>query len=542
MLACAQDIANLTQQKPVTISGVFGVGLGTYFSNNVSPRERSFSYLFTGAPVLSVYGIQFPFNIVVSDQQRGFRQPFNQYGISPTYKWITMHAGWQSISWSPFTLAGYNFLGGGIEANPGKFRLGFVAGRFNKAIALDTTNHSLFQTPAYKRTGYAARIGYGTERNHLDFTYLSARDDAGSLHQILTAPGLTPAANIVLGISSKWSFLQHFVWTFDVAGSLYTRNLLSDTLANLQLQKAEFIKKLITINSSSQLLTAAQTQLSYQNKNYSLGLQYRRVDPDYKSMGAYYFETDVANYTVDGGISLLSNKVQVSGSIGFQQDNLMHDREFTSHRSISSLMLSYNVPNYGASINYSNYGITQDRGLNPLVDTFRVARTNYNVNGILRYTINADSLSHSIILLGNIQSLVDLNHFTSPQNETNSKTANLSYQLGFLKTGFSINASYSYTIADMPLMHTVLTGPSLGVNKLIDNGKLNISANLSYQQQQNNNLNAGTVVNSVLNGSYRLSKRDALNLSFMYLRSNSKDITLPSFNEERTIFNLTHAF
>ena len=542
--ANAQDVGNLVQQKPFAISGVLSVGLGTYSSDGITPRERGFSYLFSGSPTVSIYGVSFPFSVVVSDQQRGFRQPFNQYGISPTYKWVTVHAGWQSIAWSPFTLAGYNFLGGGVELNPGKLRLGFIYGRFNKAIEPNPNQSSaFFQTPAYKRTGYAARVGYGTYRNHLDFTFLSAKDDSTSLINKPTAPGLTPASNIVLGISSKLTFFKHFDWSFDVAGSLYTRNLASDTLGSLDLEKAKFIKTLIRINSSTQFLTAAETHFGYQNKNYNIALMYRRIDPDYKSMGAYYFETDVANYTVNGSITLLQNKVRLNGSLGFQNDNLRHDRTATSHRDISSLGVAYNTPAYGAEIHYSNYGITQDRGLNPLIDTFRVARTNYNFNGLLRYTLSKDSLlSHSFFLIGSLQSLVDLNHFTSLQNQTNSKTANLSYQLGFLKTGLSINANYSYTVADLPAIHTVLTGPTFGVNKLLNKGKLNLSANISYQQQQNNNKNAGSVINGILNGSYQLSRRDAVNLSFIYLKSNSKDATLPSFNEQRTVFNLTHAF
>jgi hypothetical protein len=116
-----------------------------------TPRERSFSYLFNGAPTITIYGISFPFSVVISDQQRGFRQPFNQYGISPQYKWLTVHAGWQSITWSPFTLAGYNFLGGGVEATPSKWRLGFIYGRFNKAIEENSTQPLSFQTPAYKQ-------------------------------------------------------------------------------------------------------------------------------------------------------------------------------------------------------------------------------------------------------------------------------------------------------------------------------------------------------------------------------------------------------
>ncbi|MEP6612055.1 MAG: hypothetical protein ABJA76_09230, partial [Mucilaginibacter sp.] len=200
--ANAQDIGNIGTQKPVTIQGTFGMGLGTYSSSGIDPREHSFNYLFSGTPIVTIYGVSFPFSIVVSDQQRGFRQPFNQYGISPTYKWVTVHAGWQSIQWSPFTLAGYNFLGGGVEVNPGKLRFGFIYGRFNKAIEQDAQQPLSFQTPAYKRTGYSVKLGYGTERNHLDITMLNAKDDANSLKSTPISTELAPAENLVLGISS----------------------------------------------------------------------------------------------------------------------------------------------------------------------------------------------------------------------------------------------------------------------------------------------------------------------------------------------------
>ncbi len=546
LLFCAaakgQDMGQLSKQKPFTITGVFGAGIGTYSSSGIDPRERKVSYLFNGTPTVNLYGIAFPFSIVVSDQQRGFRQPFNQYGISPTYKWATVHAGWQSIQWSQFTMTGYNILGGGVELNPGKLRLGFLYGRFNKAIEENSTQPLSFQTPAYKRMGYSAKIGYGTERNHLDFIVVNAKDDSTSLKNKPVNSNLSPAENLVLGINSKWSFLKHFVWDIDAAGSIYTRNSMDDTITNLKLGNIGFIKKMVTINSSSQLLTAGQTSIAYQNNNYNLGLQYRRVDPDYKSMGAYYFETDVENYTAQGGINLLKNQMQVTGSLGFQHDNLLHDKAYQSKRTISSLGVSYNNARYGADLRYSNYGVTQDRGLNPVIDTFRVARTNYNLNGLLRYTAGDSLITHNIILIGNIQSLVDLNRFTANQTQSNSKTANLSYQLGFNRAMFSINANLNYTVADLVSMKTIIYGPSIGVNKQFAKGRADIAASFTYQQQRNNSINAGNVMSGSLNGSYRFTSRDDANISVSYLKSNSKDTTLPSFNEMRSSLNLTHTF
>ena len=540
--ARAQDVSKMANAQPVTISGQFGLGLGTYTSSGIDNREHPFSYLLSGAPVLTLYGISFPFSVVVSDQQRGFRQPFNQYGISPQYKWLTVHAGWQSITWSPFTLSGYNFLGGGIEATPGKLRLGFIYGRFNKAIAESSSEPLLFQTPSYSRSGYAAKLGYGTEQNHVDITFLKAKDNLNSIQNPSILSGLQPAENLVAGIGTKFLIAKHFRWEADVAGSLYTRNRLSDTLRDFDLGGFNFLKNWITLNNSSQLLTAAQTALSYQNNNYNIGIQYKRVDPDFKSMGAYYFETDVANYTVNGGISLLKNQLQLNGSLGFQHDNIAHDLMYTSHRTISSFSASYNTSKFGADFRFSNYGITQDRGLNPVIDTFRVARTNYNVNGLIRYMLGDSLISHNFILSGNLQSLVDLNHFTSGQSQSNSKSANLSYSLGFGKSGLSINSNLNYTVAQISTMHTRLFGPSIGISQQLDKNRLMLNANIAYQQQHNDDKDAGNVINAYLNGSYRLGKRDGITTTISYLKSNSKDATLPSFSELRSSLSLTHTF
>ena len=539
----AQDIGNIAKQKPITLNGSLGVGFGTYNVSGIPARQRNFSYIFNGAPTLSLYGVAFPFSVVVSDQQRSYTQPFNQYGISPTYKWATFHAGWRSLEFSPFTLAGHNFLGGGVELNPGKLRFGFIYGRFNKAIEEDLNQPlALAQQPAYRRTGYSTKIGLGTDRNHFDLIFLKAKDDVGSLTNRPSSFLLNPAENMVLGFSSKFSFLKHFVFDMDVSGSVYTRNLLSDTIQNIQLNKIDFVKKLITLNASTQLLTAAQTSLGYVAQKYSVKVMYRRVDPDYRSMGAYYFETDVQNYTVDGTLRLMKGQLQLGGSFGLQNDNILHDKAYRSNRKIGAFNVSFNKQNYGIDLRYTNFGITQDRGLNPVIDMFRVARTNHNFSSVFRYSINSENVSHGFVLVGNLQSLIDLNSFTAPNSKSNSKTANLSYQFGLPKKSFGANFNVNYTLADVAFGRSIFYGPTIGVNQAINKGKIDLNGSFSYQMQRNNNLNAGSIMSTNVTGSYRLGKKDAANISLNYLKSNSKDITLPSFNELRTNLGLVHSF
>ncbi|RYF21221.1 MAG: hypothetical protein EOO42_10950 [Flavobacteriales bacterium] len=538
----AQDVEQITKQKPFALNGNFGIGLGTYNVKGIPARQRDFSYIFNGAPTLSIYGVSFPFSVVVSDQQRNYTQPFNQYGISPTYKWVTIHAGWRSLEFSPFTLAGHNFLGGGVELNPGKLRLGFVYGRFNKAIAEDLNQPlALAQQPAYKRTGYSAKVGLGTERNHVDVIFLNAKDDPNSLTQPITASILNPAENMVLGISSRFS-LKRFVWDMDVSGSIYTRNVLSDTAQNLKLDKVDYIKDLVTLNSSTQLLTAGQTSLGYNATNYSVKLKYRRVDPDYKSMGAYYFETDVQNYTVEGMWRLFKSQVQIGGSFGIQNDNILKDKALRSNRKIGSANVSYNKPSYGIDLRYTNFGITQDRGLNPIIDQFRVARTNHNLSSMLRYSINKEAIAHGFVLVGNLQSLVDLNDFTRPNSKSNSKMLNFSYQLDFPKKSFGINTNMNYTITEMGLGNSIFYGPTVGLNQTFAKSKLGLNAAMTYQWQRTNQLATGNILNLNLNTSYRLNQRNAANLTVGYLQSNSKDVLMPSFNELRSNLGLVHTF
>src|SRR5690606_30555610 len=104
-------------------------GMWYYGTSGIASRRQPFSWYITGAPVVSIYGISFPFSMTVSEQERRYAQPFNRYGVSPRYKWLTLHAGYRNVRFSDFTLAGVNMLGGGVEINPGIFRFGAMAGR-----------------------------------------------------------------------------------------------------------------------------------------------------------------------------------------------------------------------------------------------------------------------------------------------------------------------------------------------------------------------------------------------------------------------------
>ena len=97
----AQDIEQVNLKKPIQLSGTINLQLESYSANGIDNRKKPFSWMISGTPVLTILGVQMPFSFLFSNFENRYYQPFNQYGISPKYKWITVHAGYRNIQFSP---------------------------------------------------------------------------------------------------------------------------------------------------------------------------------------------------------------------------------------------------------------------------------------------------------------------------------------------------------------------------------------------------------------------------------------------------------
>src|SRR5688572_17826317 len=141
----AQDLGNLKSAKPLDLTGSLSLRLNSYSSNRENPTRDPFFWTVSGSPTVSIYGVTLPFYFSFSQKNQDFRQPFNQFGVSPYYKWLKVHLGYRNISFSDFTLSNHTFLGIGIEAEPSILRFGFVYGRFLKAIdqPIDTLSNEI---------------------------------------------------------------------------------------------------------------------------------------------------------------------------------------------------------------------------------------------------------------------------------------------------------------------------------------------------------------------------------------------------------------
>jgi len=534
----SQSIENISKTEPFKINGDISLTASAYIFNtgdtSMHPRNMPFSGVLSSNINARIYGIDLPFSFTYSNQGKSYRQPFNQFGLNPSYKWVKLHLGYSNVNFSPFTLADHTILGAGVELTPKNFRFGFIYGRFNRKT--DQYNATENTLPTYSRKGFSTRIGIGNEKNHLDIIILKAKDDQNSIVPAITDTVTKPAENFVSGLSGRLS-KGHFFFEADAAYSVYTKNSLIDSTRD----NSKVYSSFLNVNNTTDVGAALSGAIGYKAKLYGLKFQYKRVDPDYQTMGSYFMNNDYENITIAPNASMFKKKLICSGSFGIQHDNLENTKDATSYRKIGSANLSYN-PNqtFGFTGTYSNYSSDQKAGKIPLADTMRLYQVNKNMMLMPRLTFIDTSKVQMVMLMFNNMKLHDKNPATAKYTDFSTSNILLNYMVSFSKSGFSINGGLNYTILDMQTKNKTY-GLTWGLSKSFLHNKLNTSLNNVLNLSSYNGAN-GTVINIIAALSYNLSKKSSFNVNLYYNGNNSKSLANPSFNEYKGDFTYVYHF
>lgn len=538
----AQDLTKISRQDPVKLSGVIDLRGIFYRADGIPGRYPAASVVLSGSPTLTVYGLEIPFSFTFSNQEKKFMQPFNQFGMSPTYKWLTVHAGYRNVSWSPFTLGGHTMLGGGVELTPGKWRLGVMYGRLNRATTLDSTTLSLVPI-AFSRMGYAARIGYGTAANFLEFSVIKAKDDPGSLQMksyLDTAlPGVYAAENLAGGLTTRFSLARRWQIEGDFGLSIYTKDSQSpvrfDADTDPMLSR---LRKLINLNLSTAFYTAATAGIRYKFRDGSFRIQYRRIDPDYKTMGAYFFQSDLENVTVSPAFSAFSRHLRFSGSIGLQRDNLKNQKKATSRKLIGSASLGIDfTPELGLDAAFSNFSTNQTPTTTRFADSLRITQTTQSLTVMPRYIRAGKVLTHSLTGLGMLTRLNDFNSLYATESQTralDSRTLSVTYSLTWQARQLTLSATASSASVSSETLSDSNEGLTLGVDKTAWKNKCALRMSAGYLRGDRSGT-AGTILNGSLGVQYRMTRSHSLLLNTSYWSNRPDDVTVaqPAYSELR---------
>lgn len=542
--AYAQDLSNIGAQRPVTLTGSLSSQAGVYQAKGISPRGGTSIWNLQANASLNLWNtVKVPFAFTIGRTGSNFNYPtFAQFGISPSYKWATAHLGYRNLNFSPYTLAGHTFLGAAIELKPGKFRFTAMQGRLRNAAEVDTTRS--FIEPAFKRTAFGFKAGIGTEETYVDFIFFKGKDDENSL--VKPEPeAITPAENVVIGLNANAKIFGNLKAEVDLAGSAFTRNQSSSTILPGDFyDNVESLvpQSIFTTRLSSRFNLAGKVGLAYTGKSSSLRLGYERIDPDYQTMGAYFFANDLERITVSPRLELFKNTLTLGGSLGLQRNNLLNNRLETTTRNVGSALLDYHPsPGWGVNASYSNYSIYQESGNISLNDTaaFNLSTTTYSVNP--RITIQGTkTMQNWMVLFNHQRSNQDNAAFFATSHKFISSLASLNYTLVFLGSQTTFNAGVNYNSFSVAETETVLTVGVFSVGKSFFDQKVNLSFSGSYNRRRLNGTPDGATLSGYLSAGYQAAAAVRFNLNAGYLR----DTGAAGFNfsETRATIGCTYRF
>ncbi|MBN9383956.1 MAG: hypothetical protein J0H74_24600 [Chitinophagaceae bacterium] len=510
--AGAQNLENIGKQKPFAFHGSLGASSGFYSSNEPIATRPPFAWSIYGNFTPSVYNVSLPFSFVVTQYSKSYTDPFAQFGISPTYKWIKVHLGYRNIAFSPMTFDGQSFFGAGLELNPKGFRFAAFYGRLNRKVNEDTTS-GRFAQPQYSRIGYGVKIGVGNAANYFDLMYFHARDDSNSA-TVINKRYLRPQENTVLGSSFKLTILKRMTWTTDIALSGLTQDISlgSASTDSVHTGLNKFMGKLVRSNSSTVANYAGQTSLSLILRGYNTTLGYRRVEPDFKSLGTPYMLNDIELISWLNNFNLLAGKLNINTSMSNQHNDL--ERKLPSRMNTFVSTAGLNAlfsPHFILNFNYSGYILRQKDGTSTLKDSTRLSQDIHQFTLTPVYTISKNSLMHSISASGNYMMLQDHNPATSPYTSSNNTSLSLNYTLGFTRAALNLTLSGIHNLYKQDTNSYSSNGVNLGVSKqLLKEQKLSLQGTVGYLFNKSSYGNARDNLTFSGNVSYRL-KNHSLN-------------------------------
>ena len=107
--------------------------------------------------------------------------------------------------------------------------------------------------------------------------------------------------------------LKGLEFSTEFATSSITKDLRDTTTRH---NKANtFLSRISTVNGSTVYYNAFKTQMNYNYQKSTLGVGYERVDPGYETLGAYYFNSDLENITVNLSQVFLKDKANIAVNV-----------------------------------------------------------------------------------------------------------------------------------------------------------------------------------------------------------------------------------
>lgn len=557
------DLENLGQKtketlkkNPFKISGGISANTVLYSSNTYNSRDP-FTYFLNGNLNLGIYNWSMPISYSLTNQgsQINYQVPFkfNRFSIAPKYKWIKAYLGDVSMSFSPYTYNGLMFTGVGFELTPKiPFKIALMGGRLNKAVNDDGNPYTI---PAYKRMGYGADIKWEKEKYKLEMIGFYAKDDINSISVIPDSKNIYPQENLVLSAKGSFKLIKNLEVYGEYSNSALTTDL---RLTGPSINKKGITSIFFKTNSSTENNSAYNTGVNLNLKKTSLGIRYEKIDPDYRTLGAYYFNNDLENITLNTAFTTFKDRLNIVANIGRQRDNLNFQKLKQTSRWVGAVNATLKASekllitgSYSNFTMFTNNQLNQFTNINnnPLLiqqprDSVNYKQINQNVNLNVNYTLPSTKDK-----VQNININYSLNDMVNRENGivrlgglSRFHNANINYNLGFPEKKMTIAATVNYTNMYITRKQSSILGPSVSISKSFLKDKLQTSAGVAYNITKSQDMKTD-ILNLRLGANYIPWEKHnfSFNLINMF-RNTNQQIENPKLNELTTTIGYNYSF
>lgn len=548
------------------ITGGVSANQTYYQAWGMADRQIPLNFLYTGNLNVTILNkvrmpVQFSFsnqNISFAhpfNQNYRFAQPFNRLVLKPTYKGFTLHLGTCTLNFSPYTLASHRYDGIGLEYRPKKkaFYAGIMLGNLKRATRLDTAFTVRNNQPSYKRVGVGVMLGLKKEKDAIEWIVFTAKDQLNSLPYTLDSKRIYPEANVASSLKLSKSLLKNWFFNSEIAIS----GLTSDTRAGASSRESTFTERyggLLKVNSSTVYHKALRVGIDYKGKHFNSGIEYNRIDPEYRTLGAYYFTNNLENLTAKFATQLSEGKLSLSGNVGLQRDNLDKARLQTLSRWVGMANIAYQ-PNEKTSLNFSYSNFTSYSNLRSsfdyltqvtpydALDTLNFRQINQNITAMANFQLPSTSADVSKNLSFNL--IYQNGNDQQGSGNVGSKLYNLSANYGHSIKSQKLTLAGAFNVSknEVQAYNDLMWGPSLTINKGFGE---NLTSMLGMMYSSA--MAQGKATNNVLSGrlglNYRIKSNHSFTLNVIYLDKQSLAIERrqPSFSELTATLGYVYKF
>lgn len=531
------DLETFGKSSPFKIGG--GISASSVFYNSNQRNNRApFTYYAQGNLNISYYNFSIPISYNYSNQgeQLGYQLPFNfnRLSLHPKYKWITAHIGDVNMTFSPYTLSGHQFTGGGLDLTPTKgITFSAMYGRLLKPIAPSEEEGAV---ASYQRMGAGFKTVYEKEKYSAGVMMFYASDKENSITINPDEEGVLPKENLVLGIQGSVDLSKELELSAEIATTAITQDTRALETNN---GKKGILASIFNNRTSTEYYNAYKVGLKYSFYQATLGVDYERVDPGYETLGAYFFNNDFENITVNLARPLFKNKVNLSFNVGYQRDDLKDQKANPTTRFVGAANATYTPSERlsftGSYSNFSTYTnvrtnqfetINDDNLLDNATDTLNYKQISQNANLNINYILSKTktkrqnlNLNYNVSDIANEQGgIVRIGDASIFHNLATS------YTIGFSELNLDVTPSINATYNSIGLEDATTWGPTLSVKKGFFDNQLKSTLASSYNKTQNT---SGTTNITNLRGgvSYILLEKHNFSLNAIQLFRSTPTVT-----------------